>query len=265
VKVLWIAKNDIGNIGSYYYYLRMKLGEYTDLIPYGPRFQHPDVYETDLVKLTKIYEPDIIWFTGSRGVLYNLENPRWKNLDKIKTPKVLHYSDSQSSIEKRMKWIIKNKINMTIHPFRRAIHKYDFGWFVSNMPKEHLTRWLPPSVPVDTYKNLGLDRIYDVCLLGRVYPSIYPLRTKIWSVLLQKNFDQRDNIEYRTKNKTLKIFYRRRPRRGWGYTPEVFPMRETYVEAINRCKIFPFDGSLYKLPIMKYFECMATGYWQIHH
>jgi len=257
MKVLWIAKNDIGNIGSYFYYLRMKLSKYVDLIPHGPRFQSPDIYETDLVKLTKIYEPDIIWFTGSRGVLYNLENPRWKNLDKIKTPTVLFYSDSQSSTEKRMKWIKKNKINMTLHAFKKATHKYDLEWFISNMPAEHLSRWLPPSVPIDIYKNLGLNRIYDICLLGRVYHSMYPLRTIIWKTLLQENFEPRNNIEFKVNNKILKIFYRYRPR-GWGYTPETTLMRETYVEAINKCKIFPFDGSIYKLPILKYFECMAT-------
>jgi len=157
-----------------------------------------------------------------------------------------------------MEWIKRFRINMTIHPFKRAAHKYDLEWFIFNMPADHISKWLPDSLPLDTYKNLGLDRIYDVCLLGRVYHSMYPLRTIIWKTLLQNNLTDRDNIQFKVNNKTLKILYRHRPRRGWGYTEETFPMRKTYIETINRCNIFPFDGSVYKLPILKYFECMAT-------
>jgi len=35
-------------------------------------------------------------------------------------------------------------------------------------------------------------------------------------------------------------------------------MRESYVEALNKCKMLCFDGSSNRYSVTKYFECMAT-------
>lgn len=94
------------------------------------------------------------------------------------------------------------------------------------------TEWLPFSVDVNRFKKEQIPKIYDICLLGNLNPSIYPLRLAAFNHLAKK----------RQHSMALMPAY-----------------GEDYVKTINQSRLFLTCSGIFRYPVMKYFEAMACG------
>jgi len=119
--------------------------------------------------------------------------------------------------------------------------------------KMHFFPW---SIDENTY-SFSLKKDNDVCFLG-CYGSKYPIRKYIkpevrrfcgarnYSLLSgRRSGEAKTDINFMNKYSDKQID---RQMVGAGY-----------VKALQRSKLMLFDSSIYKYPVKKYFECMATG------
>lgn len=105
---------------------------------------------------------------------------------------------------------------------------------VTDFGKEMLRRgakWFPLSVDTNRFRRVGIPKTTDVCLLGNLNPTVYPIRVKA--------------LEYLSKKQYSVML---RPRYG-----------EDYVYGINASRVFLTCSGTLKFPVMKYFEAMACG------
>jgi len=110
------------------------------------------------------------------------------------------------------------------------------------------TYWIPWSVDTKTfYKRLKTN--IDITFIGAVYKHVYPMRKDILENLRKiaegHTVVSRHRPPYRTSIKEL-------IKRGYY-------VGEKYADLLGRSKIFIFDCSIYRYPIQKFFEGMASG------
>ncbi|MGQ9455876.1 MAG: glycosyltransferase family protein [Armatimonadota bacterium] len=119
-----------------------------------------------------------------------------------------------------------------------------FAHFFSRRVRESV-RFIPwpRAMSPEIYRDYGLEKIYDVTLLGALEPSLcYPLRN-----LMHKKFSSISNIVYFNN-----------PHPGYRYVdPSKALVGENYARAINQSKIFATCTSIYHIPLMKLFEAIA--------
>ncbi|MGE5450184.1 MAG: glycosyltransferase, partial [Methanomassiliicoccales archaeon] len=103
--------------------------------------------------------------------------------------------------------------------------------------------WFPHHVNINVFKDYELPKDIDYLLMGDVHQRVYPLRYKI----LQQMQDKPG------------FYYHPHP--GWrNFTVEErsnLYIGEKYAREINRAKLFFTCDSIYKYPLLKYFEVLA--------
>ena len=101
--------------------------------------------------------------------------------------------------------------------------------------------WLPHYVPLDIFKDYGEERDIDCLMMGILMERVYPKRTAMYKQLL--NYPG--------------FIYHNHP--GYGdlanYSQALTGIN--YAKELSRAKIFVTCDSVEKLPLMKYFECLA--------
>lgn len=244
-RILFLGINDERRVASGQYYLRKAMSEHVEIINYGPRFPRKRWarLNLDVSKLNKEYDPDLIllqgfWEITGKPVI------NWKNLDKLKTPKAVFFSDPHSSPQKRIEWINRNHIDVSLQALKAGMN-----YFGSKLYDGHKMIWVPWCINLNVYRDYEFNRIYDVAILGSSKPRYYPLRDKIWKTLLS----------YETRKEGIKVFHRPRPPGGYNVDTKKTLMREKYAQALARCKIHVFTGSKLNYPVQKYIETMACN------
>jgi len=214
---------------SHYQHMQDELVRVEDVALYG-RGKGLDP-ETDLLKIVKREKPDILFFTEKKG---------YQNMDKIDTPKFMFCSDPWANI-------FKHTMMLNRYNFTGALMLYPSAIpFYSKYAKCKLHPF-PYAVDPEHFKDMELEREYDVFCSGAFGEGAHPLRYR-----LLHEARRHPNINFCLSE-------------GHGMS------FGEYVKALNRSKIFCFDNVYLRIPegnretprirfaIEKWVEAMACG------
>ena len=143
--------------------------------------------------------------------------------------------------------MLYDKIGYGKHPY----HRINPNCFLN---LESKICFSPPCINPDVFRPSKKSKIYDVVFLGAVDKRQHPLRYAVWNKLPRF-----------ARKKGWKILLKGRPdgrvrqRVIKQMIKHNYVVGEKYVEVLGRSKIFIFDSSIYKYPLLKYFEGMACG------
>lgn len=189
-------------------------------------YHHEDGDILEILKQQKS-RPDFIFHYDITA--QNLLSPRIENLDKIDIPIGTYVIDAHWKNDKRREYFKKNNISLIFSVSKHA--------FLKRFPeyKSHF-RFLPFSINPKIIRNWGLAKDIDFLLMGHIAQS-YPFRAAVR--------DKMENI--------AGFVYHKHP----GHLKQdrsMYIIDEDFAKEINRAKIFFTCGSIYKYPVMKYFE-----------
>lgn len=233
----------LGEKTDYWYYsnqaIKSRLAEIADVSWYGfpnqvsipshiPPFKgYDEEYKTEknALKIIGGEKPDVMLITDRAQIL---AKNYWKNLDRVKIPKVQYAGDPHSDTPFIFNFCHLNKIDMILLQYYEGIaskYKLEFP----NCIIGHL----PWCVDVRLFKDYELERTIDFLCIGHD-DKYYPFRHLIWKYIKHKHFN----------------FYDVDRTKDWLG-------RDEYIEKINQSKIFPFGISIYKYPLAKFLEAWA--------
>lgn len=147
------------------------------------------------------------------------------NFDKIRQKKILWFLSSPQQI------LLPQYANVECDALITAVDKNGVTDFGRELQRRG-AKWLPLSVDANRFYKTGNKKLYDVCLLGNLNPTIYPFRLQATNYLLsQRKFNVYATPTY----------------------------QQGYVDAINNSRTMLTCSGVWKFPVMKYFEAMACG------
>lgn len=112
---------------------------------------------------------------------------------------------------------------------------------------------MAPNINPDVFKPSDKPKLFDATFLGAVGLECYPLRGEIW-----------EKLPFFAKKNGWKILLQGTPpgrsldRKISELQPRYY-VGDKYVEALGRSKVFIFGTSVFKYPLLKFFEAMACG------
>lgn len=189
-------------------------------------YHHDDGDILEILKQQE-HQPDFIFHYDITAK--NRLSPDIKNLNKIDIPIGAYVIDAHWKNDQRKKYFNENNISLIFsvskHPFLQRFPDYKTKF-----------RFLPFSINPRIIKDWKLEKDIDFLLMGHIAES-YPFRAMVR--------DQMKNTEG--------FVYHKHP----GHLKKdrsLYIIDEDFGKEINRAKIFFTCGSIYKYPVMKYFE-----------
>jgi spore maturation protein CgeB len=240
--VLWLGRNNDYRVTGQLRYLLTELESRVNVIKYGWAYPTWSTRTTnkDVLIPFKEHKPDVIFVAQ----YFN-----WTNLDQIDVPKFFWWSDPQTWAEMRVRWANNSKATVVL-PMA-----YGGRWGVEYLESklDAKVRLFPNTVDTNVIMDYGLEKIHDILIIGRKGRPIYPLRHEIKLVL--------ETPEITNK---YKVKWQSRPRNDYGWTEKRLKERgfvsgASYGKLINQSKVVPFGNSIYRFPMGKIFEIMATN------
>ena len=124
MKILYLSVNKERACSSKDWYLQNQLAKMEKLIFYGPGYPNiPFFGRWDVTKIIRhVYvndKPDVIVIDHNWTV-----SRQWKNLEKIEIPKAFIISDPHHEISKKMAYIRKNKIDLTLFVLKDTMKQF---------------------------------------------------------------------------------------------------------------------------------------------
>lgn len=245
-----------------YYEQQAILNALPGSVIYGPGFQYNTNFVPDIIKETFGGDsPDFIMcYVNERRLLgepmddaiiqqYKLTGDMCifpRGLEKTDVPKIAWINDFWGCTQQEWDQILLgNRFDFAFATYCPPFSRNEvFLRFFSRQVRAavRFIPWPRAMSPI-IYRDYGLDKTYDVTLLGALQPErIYPLRN-----IMHRTFAARPDINY---------FHQNHP--GYRYVAsENALVGEQYAKAINRSKIFATCTSVYRIPIMKLYEVIA--------
>lgn len=238
MKILFLTPNFEGYIGIGKYYYLEELKRQAEVVAYGKYY--PDYKPSTSVKdLMPDAEAICYWQCATTPA------GTFKDLRESRLPKIALMQNGHNYQNAQIKLLNDNAFDLALFP---SWAEYTFFY------KEHLNcpmQLYPQSIEPSVFKDWGLPKTVDFMTAGLVGP-FYPMRHAI----------SRKLRELDGEFKTLNLGH-------WGYKydthlryekelkPKGFLWREDYAQAINKSRIFMFDGGRYYVAVAKYYEGMA--------
>lgn len=189
-------------------------------------YHHTDGDIIEIIKLQK-RRPDFILHYDITAK--NLLSPIIHNLNKIDIPVGAYVIDAHWKPEERKKYFKANNISLIFSATKRA--------FLQRYPEYHSKfRFLPFSINPQIVRDWKLPKTTDFLLMGLIAAS-YPFRKAV----LDKMQHVKGFIYHRHQGHLINDRSR-------------LIIDDAFTQEINRAKIFFSCGSIYKYPVMKYFE-----------
>ena len=113
---------------------------------------------------------------------------------------------------------------------------------------------MAPCINPEIYKHIDEEKWFDVAFLGTPFPRYYPLRYLMWKGLPSLAGKEKWRALIRNTppgaafDKKISTLTRK------GYV-----VGSKYAEALAHSKVFIFGTSVYRYPLMKFYEGMACG------
>lgn len=179
------------------------------------------------------FEPDFIFFNDY------LDNgsPVVTGLKDLKLPFAVGLHDLHFQKPLRKAMIEKENIQH-IFTFYRDKFKQWYPEFTSRM------HWLPHHAYDEVYQDYQLSKNRNILLTGSVLEDFYPLRAM---------------MQMRLKNRSDFVHYPHPGYRRIGEDEENVFVGQNYAKELNRSKIVLTCDSVFKYPLMKYFEITACN------
>ncbi|WP_130858696.1 glycosyltransferase [Gracilibacillus phocaeensis] len=227
LKILFVTRNDREYIVPASHYFIEELGKLTNL--------HVTHQSGDINKLVAEMEekPDFIYINDY------LENgsPVVKNLKQLKLPFAVGLHDLHYQKPYRKAMLKKEEVQ---HIFTYYRDKF-LQWYPEFSEQMH---WLPHHAHSDIYCDYHQNKDIDVLMMGSLLEDYYPLR-----VLMQKRLDRRPGFVYHSHPGYRNVQQQEN---------NVY-VGTSYAKELNRAKISLTCDSVFKYPLMKYFEITACN------
>jgi glycosyltransferase involved in cell wall biosynthesis len=138
-------------------------------------------------------------------------------------------------------------------------YKRGKGWKPTN-PKQFLEELaapifpLTPSINPAIFNMMNNERDIDALFLGNAVPSYYPIRSNIYNNLKAIGIKNKWKtfVKWSPKGRSL-------DRKKDEYLERGEIVGPKYADYLSRAKCFLFDTSIFKYPLLKFFEAMASG------
>ncbi|WP_408010744.1 glycosyltransferase [Pseudalkalibacillus sp. A8] len=225
LKILFITCHMESYIEKSTYYLGEELKKSCNLTYWYKDGKLPDI-------INQLQQPpDFILFNDQRPNYC----PRIRNIDRVLIPKGTLVHDIHYRKGWRKKFYQKNQIEHLFVQYRYAFLKW-YPEFQNQMI------WLPHHVPGHIFKDLKLQKDINLLMLGSLIKGFYPLRVQMFNQLSKRpDFRYFQHPGYRNIQSQKAI------------------IGENYAKLMNRSKIFLTCDSVYKYPLLKYFESLGCG------
>ena len=226
MKILLLSPNQINRYNWGHQLFRDEIGKYHNVIYYGDGYKGFDG-NYNALKVVEKYGPfDLLMAYGLRYTL------PFKNIGKIAIPKchvVIDLFpplyDYKGAMLNYKKFVEENK--------------YDFFFYRQRSQENYLHQlgcnqpsfWLPFSVDISKYRNMNLNKIYDVLTSSTARQDVYPNRKKVDILISQMKL----------KCMRKKIIH------------------QNYIQAINKSRICNISTNIFNSPNMKFTEFTACG------
>jgi len=227
LKVLFHTRDDSSYIVPASHYFVKELTKSTELT-----ISHDSGHIEDIIAKSGI-EPDFIYFNDY------LENssPVVTGLKTLKIPFAVGLHDLHYRYPDRKKILFEENIKYIFTYYRDKFLNW-YPEFADNMV------WLPHHVNTDIFKDYHLPKDIDLLLMGSTRAEVYPLR-----VSMVKRFQNTPGFVHHTHPG-----YRKVSEKEHGIY-----VGESYAKELNRAQICLTCDSVYKYPLMKYYEITASN------
>jgi len=193
-------------------------------------------YGNDVLKMVDMEKPDIIWLQWEWT---SQPEGGWKNLSKVKIPKIGMGGDPWSRLDAKANFAKKYCDCIVLDSGLPSCKVW--GGHFKNFP----ATLFHAGINTKIFRDMNMERIYDVGLFGAINSTYYPIRLFF-----------RNSLMRQSKLRRLT------PERGSGVVSTV----EGYVKALNQCKIVVCTGEMHyqtglriNLLTHKYLEGMACN------
>ena len=232
MRVLIIAPNQISKWNWGHQQLRNEFSQYCEVVYYGAGFSNKG--NTNIAEVVEELGPFDCILTWDQTYCNYFDS-----IKDIKIPKAVFLVDYVPSVNKAN----KNDEFMRKHEFDIAFLRssYCMELFAQrkrrgSIPSNTDPVFLPFGVNTFVYNDKKIDRVYDVCAIFSIVSWAYPRRSALVDAL-----QCMAGISLLTA--------------GHGNKGKI--VHNSYVEAINKSKVFVNSNGTYKAVLMKYFEVMA--------
>ena len=163
--------------------------------------------------------------------------PFISDIKEVDIPVGIIMHDLQYKLKQRKRWIEKENIRHIFSHYRDPFLR----WF-----PEYTDRfiWFPHHVPIGIFKDYQQQKTIDWLFVGASFPQMYPLRNRIITLM---------------KKKPGFVIHPHPGYDAMDVCDEQVFVGERYAREINRAKMLLTCQSIYRFPVLKYFEGAACN------
>lgn len=228
LKLLFFTKDQSEQMEKSSHYLVEELKKQCDVMVWPDEGGIAEVlnqlsYRPDFILLNDCFAPKL--------------GPCVSGLRDIRIPKGIIFHDISNYIPQRKRFIAQENIDIIFVHYRDAFRK----WY-PRLNKRMI--WLPHHANTEIYKDYQQEKTINWLMMGALSYRLYPLRT-----LMMQRLKEKQGFLYH-------------PHPGYHHENNIQPgslIGKDYAMEINRAKMFLTCDSIFKYPLMKYFEVLACN------
>lgn len=228
MKILILSPNQISRYNWGHQLFRNEIGKHTDTFYYGPGYPKFDERFTAPQIVDKFGPFDCLLTYGLR---YTLPFQEIENVKIFKCHIIIdlfppHPGGYKGGMYTKFKpFMEKNKYDLFLH--RQGCQED----YLKEIGYKGPSAWFPFSVDIKNYKNLNLQKFYDVMTSSNVRADVYPNRQKVNNLV---------------KKMGLKAMVKK-------------VIHKQYIRCINQTKICIISTNIFNSPNMKFTEFTSCG------
>ena len=227
MRILLLSPNQIKRYNWGHQLFRNEISKQADVLYYGEGYKGFDINLTAPQIIDRYGPFDLLLTYGFR---YTLPFKDVGNV-KIKKAQIVidlfpsHPGGYKGVMYEYKEFIERNKYDIFLHRQRCQVE------YLRQLGSTALCEWLPFSVDIEMYRNLNLDKKYDVLTSSTTRVDVYPNRLKVNELI--------NKLKLNSVTKRV--------------------VHEKYVRCINESKICIISTNIFNSPNMKFTEFTSCG------
>lgn len=240
MKILWLATDRSKRVANIFGPLQKELSKIADVhFVYRQLGQLPKKWQSVYTKGIK-KPPKLINAKNANNYDFIMVDAPFAFLDedwdKIKTRKGVLIEDQHGDVLEYTKKYVNNGFDVFFTRYNNILERHP--WLENQNIK-----WLPHGFDPKVFKNYSCMRNYDCLMVGRIQPKVYPIRWKAHRQLSNSSVCY-NRVERPEENTSMQL--------RW-------PTNGEYAHLISCSKITFACMSIFKYPVMKFFEIPACN------